>query len=109
MENSDAFNTAPILLSKINDLGKQIEDIECVNIVNSTITNKIETNIDGIKKDIHDIDFRNRVDACIRNVKIFGRFMQLLCPYILVLSVRSMEKYNYAKTIYYKLLQLSIS
>ena len=87
MENSDAFNTAPILLSKINDLGKQIEDIECVNIVNSTITNKIETNIDGIKKDIHDIDFRNRVDACIRNVKIFGRFMQLLCPYILAVSL----------------------
>ena len=72
------------LYSDISDLGKKIDNISNVNIVNSDVEKYIIDDISKIEGKIKKAKKRNFLNTCIKNIRIFGRMIQRILPYVLI-------------------------
>ena len=75
------------LRSDINNLDKKIDNIGNDNIINHSTVSEIEANINDIEKGIKATKRQNALRTCIKNIKIFGRALQGICPYAVVASI----------------------
>ena len=73
-----------LLLEQINEFDKNIDNIGKDNIINHSSLQEAETSYKLINKNIKKANRFNKFITCVRNIKIFGRFLQGGLPYIVV-------------------------
>ena len=73
-----------LLLEQINEFDKNIDNIGKDNIINHSSLQEAETSYKLINKNIKKANRFNKFITCVRNIKIFGRFLQGGFPYIVV-------------------------
>lgn len=70
----------------INELGKEIEDLANANIINNSRIEQVNNSIKNVNKKIKTIEKDNLKTICIRNIKVFGKFIYRVLPYVLAAS-----------------------
>lgn len=75
------------LRDDIDHLDKKIDNIGNDNIIKHSTIDEIEEEINSIEKAIKTTKRRNILRTCIKNIKIFGRAMQGVGPYVVVASL----------------------
>ncbi len=73
-----------LLLEQINEFDKNIDNIGKDNIINHSSLQEAESSYKLINKNIKKANRFNKFITCVRNIKIFGRFLQGGLPYIVV-------------------------
>ena len=73
-----------LLLEQINEFDKNIDNIGKDNIINHSSLREAENSLKLINKNIKKANRFNKLLPWIRNIKIFGRFLQGGLPYIVV-------------------------
>lgn len=76
-----------LLLEQINEFDKKIDNIGKDNIINHSSLQEAESSYKLINKNIKRANRFNKFITCVRNIKIFGRFLQGGLPYIVVASL----------------------
>ena len=83
-KNFNGYERASFLESDINELNDSIDNIGSDNIINHSRVADIENDIKRIEGNIKITKRQNVGKSCIRNVKIFGRALQGIFPYVVV-------------------------
>ena len=80
----DGYSRPSQLEHDLEELEKSIEDIKNGNysIINSTVTHNVQKKIDSIEGNIKITKRNNFAKSCIRNIKIFGKMIQAVGPYV---------------------------
>ena len=78
----NGYERASLLESDINRLNNSIDDIGNDNIINHSVLADIESDIERIESNIKITNLKNKGKTCIRNIKIFGRALQGIFPYL---------------------------
>ncbi len=74
------------LIQDINSFERKIDNIGDENIINHNRAEEIEKDINAIASKIKRTNQRNKFSSIIKNVKIFGRALQGIFPYALVVG-----------------------
>ncbi len=78
----NGYDRAGLLESDIDRLNNSIDNIGNDNIINSSRIADIESDIQRIENNIKVTNRKNIGKICIRNIKIFGRALQGIFPYL---------------------------
>lgn len=81
------YDKSSILEKEIIDLDNSIDNIGNDNIINSSRIADIENDIQRIENNIKITNRKNKLRTCIRNLKIFGRALQGVLPYVVCASL----------------------
>ena len=82
----DGYNLVEELKIGINNLDKEIEDLANANIINNSKLEQVNNSFKNVNNVIKEIEKENIKTVCIRNLKIFGKFIMRLLPYTLIAS-----------------------
>ena len=83
----EGYNDPIWLKWDIDRLDDNIENIPNTNIINHKVVDEIEEQINNIDNRIKKTQRNNFKQALIRNIKIFGRKMQKIGPYVLAIGL----------------------
>lgn len=75
------------LRNDINNLDKKMDNIGNDNIINHSTVSEIEASINNIENSIKATKRQNFLKTCIKNIKICGRAIQGIGPYVVVASI----------------------
>ena len=83
----------------LKNLDKEIEDISCANINSGNVIDIVNEDIKKLDIKVRKIDLRNFRKALIRKVKILGKWVVRLLPYIVVIGLAYAFNYYLIKDI----------
>ena len=75
------------LSEKVDQLGKSIDDLQNISIINSAINKDIKRQIEVIEKGLEEVRQTNFQRMSIRNIKIFGKILRFFMPFLIATSL----------------------
>ena len=84
LERYEGYDNRNQLKRDVQNLDQLIDNIGNDNIINSSKVQEIESEIDKIEGNIKVTKINNKINLGIRNLKIFGRALQGIGPYVIV-------------------------
>ena len=84
---STGYKRVEDLQEDINNIEKKMENIGNDNIISHSTIDEIEQDINNVSTNINNTKRKNRRKTCIKNIKIFGRIVQAVFPYVLAASI----------------------
>lgn len=86
-KNYTSYTNSSVLERDINRLSDSIDNIGNNNIINNSKLAEIENDIQKIENRIKITNRKNMGKICIRNIKIFGRALQGIFPYLVCAGI----------------------
>lgn len=75
------------LNTDIEKLDEKISNIGNENIIDHSTVKEVDKMIKDIDRDIKRVNRKNVLKVCIKNIKIFGRILQLIFPYLVAAGI----------------------
>ena len=85
--NKEGYIRASDVIEDITELDKKMDNIGNDNIINHSTIAEIEKDINDIEKGIKKTNKSNVIKTSIKNIKITGRALQGIAPYVVVASI----------------------
>ena len=80
----DYYSFIQQLNSDINKLDQKIDNVGYDNIINHSTVKEMEESVNDIDRRIRIIDKENAKRFCIKNIKLFGKLLHRVYPYVVV-------------------------